>query len=94
VQVAILPAHDHLEDFVKLTQRAIRHLNPSPDRGIALLERHLKLTDRTRLGNGVSFLAQVLLLQGVQEVVDLVEDGAQPLSICGRCVSERGVDLL
>src|SRR5271165_3599299 len=37
VQMAIFPAHDALKDFVKFAQSAIRHVNPTPDRRVALL---------------------------------------------------------
>src|SRR5271165_1155991 len=47
VQMAILPAHDHLKDFVKFPQRAIRHLNPPPYRWVALFQRELELIDRS-----------------------------------------------
>ena len=92
--MAILPAHDHLKDFVKFAQRAIRHLNPPPYRWVALLERDLELIDGTRLVNRLAFLLQVLLLQVVQEVVDLVEDSVQPFPVSGWGKGERRVDLL
>ena len=94
VQMAILPAHDHLKDFVKFAQRAIRHLNPPPYRWMALFERDLELIDGTRLVNRLAFLHQVLPFQVIQEVVDLVESGVQPLPVSGWDVGERGVNLL
>src|SRR5271157_1134357 len=94
VQVAILPAHRHLKDFVELAERAIRHLNPSPDRRIAVLERHLELIDSTGTVNRLTFPHQVLCLQVIQEVVDLVENGVQPLPVSRRGIGERGAYLL
>ena len=44
--MAILPAHDDLENVVKLPERDVRHLNPPPDRRVASLERQLELVDR------------------------------------------------
>ena len=83
VQMAILPAHDDLKDFVKFAQRAIRHLNPPPYRWMALLEGDLELIDGTGLGNRLALLVQVLSFQVIQEVIDLVEDGVQPLPVSG-----------
>jgi len=94
VQMAILPAHDDLKDFVKFAQRAIRHLNPPPYRWMALLEGDLELIDGTRLVNRLAFLHKVLPFQVIQEVVDFVEGGVQPLPVSGWDVGERGVNLL
>ena len=92
--MAILPAHDDLKDFVKFAQRAIRHLNPPPYRWMALLERDLELIDGTRLVNRLPFLHQVLPFQVIQEVVNLIEGGVEPLPVSGWDVGERGVNLL
>src|SRR5208283_607605 len=71
-----------------------RHLNPPPYRWMALLEGDLELIDGTRLVNRLAFLHQVLPFQVIQEVVDFVEGGVQPLPVSGWDVGERGVNLL
>src|SRR5271157_365097 len=43
MHVAVLPAHDGLDDLVKIAQGAVWHLNPPPDGGLAVHERDLEL---------------------------------------------------
>ncbi len=81
VKMGIPPVHDDLKDFVKFTQRAIRHLNPPPYRRVALIQRHLELIDGTSLVNRLAFLHEVLHHEVCKEVADLVEDGVQPLPV-------------
>ena len=94
MQMAIFPAHDALKDFVKFAQSAIRHVNPTPDRRVALLQRHLELIDDTGPVNRPAFLHQVLPFQVIQEVGDLVEGGVQLLPVSGWELGERSVNLL
>ncbi len=94
VKMGIPPVHDDLKDFVKFTQRAIRHLNPPPYRRVALIQRHLELIDGTSLVNRLAFLHEVLHHEVCKEVADLVEDGVQPLPVSVWDIDERGVDLI
>ena len=43
MHVAVLPAHDGLDDLMKIAQGAVWHLNPPPDGGLAVHERDLEL---------------------------------------------------
>ena len=92
--MGIPPVHDNLKDFVKFAQRAIRHLNPTPYRRVALIQRHLELIDGTSLINRLAFIHEVFHHEVRKEVADLVENDVQLLPVSGWDIDERGVDLI
>ena len=94
VQMAILPAHDDLENVVKLPEREVRHLHPPPDRRVASLERQLELVDRAGpLGEMPFWFVRFVQIEGVQEDFQLVEDGSEPLLVRGPSVKDGEIDL-
>src|SRR5271157_4762468 len=94
VQMAILPAHDDLDNEVKLPEREVRHLYPPPDRRVASLERQLELVDRAGpLGKMPFWFVRFVQIESVQEDFQLVEDGSEPLLVRGASVKDGEIDL-
>ena len=94
VQMAILPAHDDLENVVKFPEREVRHLNPPPDRGVAFFERDLELVDRAGpLGEIPFWFVRFVQIESVPEDFQLVEDGSEPLLVRGPSVRDGEIDL-
>ncbi len=56
MQMVILPAHCSLDQFVKIAQRAIRHLDTPPNRRCDFEERDFELEQQIRFAGGTRFL--------------------------------------
>src|SRR5208337_2581396 len=92
--MAILPAHDDLENVVKLPEREVRHLEPPPDGRIALFQRDLELVDRAGpLVEIPIWFVRFVKIESVQEDFQLVEDGSEPFLVRGPSVKDGEIDL-